>query len=355
LQFELHQYGSSAHTIHPMRLVVLSAGAMDPPVNMSTLAPALEESLASMPDATLVRPPAARLGTVRQATPAWLNAIRTVRRADMVFWLQMSSRPVMPIWGLGYVRPKARKSAFVIDAWRGSVSKIRELARVQGVRPCFIAFREAWEELSTSDRSGRFVWMPFGIDPAVFRDYGETRDVFAYWMGRRYEPLHRALVAYCEERGLMYRYSRRGGEFADPRDLGRLVSRSRYFVVTPPDLDNAARTGGYSPFVMRYLEGLAGGTRLLGVPPNPEEFDALLPRNVLTEVAPDGSDLAAVLDAEAVETHDHSVAGAQQWVHRYHTWQSRATAMYHSMNGGPTEPAWPPPRAAHAMAAGVVP
>jgi len=49
---------------------------------------------------------------------------------------------------------------------------------------------------------------------------------------------------------------------------------------------------------MRYLEGIAAETRLLGVVPRSGEFDELLPRDAILEVAPDGSDLAERLDFE---------------------------------------------------------
>src|SRR6202042_1191159 len=111
-------------------------------------------------------------------------------------------------------------------------------------------------------------------------------------MGRRTPQLHEALLRYCEERGLDYRYTRASGEFPDPRDLGALVARCRYFVVTPPDLNDPARTGGFSPLVMRYLEGLAAGARLLGTLPRSGEYEALLPTDTICQVAPDGSDLA---------------------------------------------------------------
>ena len=49
---------------------------------------------------------------------------------------------------------------------------------------------------------------------------------------------------------------------------------------------------------MRYLEGLSAGCRLLGVLPKSGEYEALLPREAILEVASDGSDLAARLDAD---------------------------------------------------------
>ena len=82
-------------------------------------------------------------------------------------------------------------------------------------------------------------------------------------MGRRHEPLHQALLAYCEARGLRYVYPKDGG--LSTEELDRLTSSAQYFVATPPDLDNPKRTGGFSPLLMRYFEGLAAGTRLLGV------------------------------------------------------------------------------------------
>src|SRR5205807_1465808 len=145
---------------------------------------------------------------------------------------------------------------------------------------------------------GAFEWLPFGVDTDVFRPRNAERDIFAYWMGRRHERLHRVLLDYCQQRGLEYRFTTVSGEFRDPSELGALVSRCRYFVVTPPDIDNPSRTGGYSPLVMRYLEGLAGGARLLGVLPKSGEFEDLLPREAICEVAPDGSDLTEKLDAD---------------------------------------------------------
>ena len=115
-------------------------------------------------------------------------------------------------------------------------------------------------------------------------------------MGRRHEPLHRALLAYCEARGLRYVYSN-DGRFST-EELGRLTSSAQYFVATPPDLDNTRRTGGFSPLVMRYFEGLAAGTRLLGVLPRSGEYEAILPTDAFCQVSPDGSDLAQRLDED---------------------------------------------------------
>ena len=205
----------------------------------------------------------------------------------------------------------------------------------QRLNPCFVAFREAYDELKRRFPRGRFEWLPFGVDTNVFRPGGGERDIFAYWMGRRHDELHDALLRYCGEHGLDYRYTRVGGEIVDPKELGALISRCRYFVVTPPDIDNPVRTGGFSPLVMRYLEGLAAGSRLLGVLPKSGEFEDLIPRNTLCEVEPDGSDLAEKLDADNHNAAGwRAVEGACELVRAEHSWRRRAQEIHERLGGG---------------------
>lgn len=51
--------------------------------------------------------------------------------------------------------------------------------------------------------------------------------------------------------------------------------------------------------MMLYFEGVASGARLLGVLPKSGEYEDLLPRSAICEVATDGSDLAEKLDTDA--------------------------------------------------------
>lgn len=314
-----------------MRLAVLSEMGMDPWINLSTFAPALEEGLARFPDVEVVRPPGLRRPGLRSAIPGWSRAVSSVRRADVVFWLQSSARPKLPVWALAYTG-RARRSALVIDPWRPSLPKIQAVARTQRLAPCFITFREAYDELSRGGGSP-FVWMPFGVDVGAFKDYGLEKDVLAFWMGRRYEPLHEALVDYAARTGLEYRFSRRPGEFPEPEDLGRMASRSRFFLVTPPDLDKASKTGGYSPLVMRYMEGLAAGAQLVGVLPRSGEYENMLPMDAIVQVAPDGTDLAEKLDAALARDDASAVRRAQADVQRLHSWAARAESIHATLVG----------------------
>src|SRR4028118_1848363 len=94
----------------------------DLPVWRSVMPP-LEERLSSREGCTVVRPPGLRQPTFRRNLPAWLSAIRTLRRTEAVFWLQMSSRPELAVWPLLYVSPYARRSAWILDAWRPRLRK----------------------------------------------------------------------------------------------------------------------------------------------------------------------------------------------------------------------------------------
>ncbi len=311
-----------------------------------TMVPPLEERLASKEDATVVRPPALRRPTFRQDLPAWLSAIRTLRRSDAVFWMQMSSSPEHQLWPLMYVNPLARRSAWVLDSWRPKLRKIGRVAAAQRLSPLFVGIREARDALAIEQPGLKVHWLPYAANGDVFRDQGLERDVFAYWMGRRSEGLDRALAAYCAERGLEYRTDRATGD-----DLARLVARARYFVVTPPDLTSVERTGGFSPLALRYFEGLAAGARLLGVLPRSGEYEDLLPLDAVVQVAPDGHDLAAALDRGV---SDEAIERAQALVHAEHRWEHRADVIYDVLTGDPDRPEpSPPERRRPAVGAGL--
>lgn len=186
----------------------------------------------------------------------------------------------------------------------------------------FIPYREAFDELVSGPGGSRYRYLPFGADTRIFRDHGLVKDIDILWMGRRDDPLHQAILDYAGRSGLTYRYRENTGFLADPKELGQLVSRARYFVTTPPD---PARSGGFSPLVMRYLEGLAAGCRLVGTLPRSGEFESFLPLDSLLQVSPDGCDFA-----QRFEQDQNNKAGweatltASKLVHQKHGWDSRA-------------------------------
>jgi hypothetical protein len=86
---------------------------------------------------------------------------------------------------------------------------------------------------------------------------------------------------------------------------------------------------------MRYLEGLAAGTRLLGVLPRSGEYEALLPTDAICQVAPDGSDLAERLQEDGGNPNaQRAVDAAGAFVRKYHSWQWRTEQIINYLANG---------------------
>ena len=314
-----------------MRLVVLSDAGTRDEVFLRNVVPPLEDSLAAMPGATLVSVggrsgPSGRPGRV----PGWLSAIRTVRRADWVFWIQYHLRPALGVWALAYARPLARRGMLAIEQWEWGIERLGRIVEAQRPGACFVLYRRSYVELRKRFPLVQWERLPTGFNSRVFHDLGLERDIYAFSMGRRYEPLHEALSLYCAERGLVYRYSRGRGDPPDLATLNELINRARYFVVTPPDLGDRSRTGRFSPITLRYLEGPGGGSRLLGVKPGDyDEYAELLPDDAIVDVAPDASNLAFALDrADADPEADVIRDEIAAHVHAHHTWRHRAETIH---------------------------
>ena len=310
-------------------LGLLSNSALNPSVYWRMLLPPLFSGLAVHPGVRIIAPPP----LAWQLRSEWREVRSQVKDCDALFWIQLAARPNPPIHLASYMNLHARRSNFVIDAWRPSLTKIGLAATLERLDPCFIAYREAKDQLEQRFPLAKFVWLPAAAHSGIFYPRKEEKSIFAFWMGRRYEPLHRALWAYCEAHGLQYVYSRDVGLSAE--ELGRLTSSAQYFITTPPDLDNPERTGGFSPLVMRYFEGLAAGTQLLGVLPRSGEYEALLPKDAFCEVAPDGSDLAQRLDEDRSDRNSQRAGeAAAAFVREHHSWRRRAEQVFDHLAHG---------------------
>ena len=250
-----------------MRLVVLSGRHIAPHMGSRNFVPPLEDALASFPEATLVLPPPLHRALIAGKRPAWLNVVRTVRKAEAVFWLQMHLRPVAPVWAAAYIQPLARRGTLAADAWQPTIENLGRILTAQRLFAAWVHYTQAYECLRARFPAIRLSWLRLGFNQNTFRDLEIERDIYALWIGRRSEQLHQALIEHCTERGLVYRYSRHGNDPATTDELNELISRARYFLVTPPNLSDAARTGSFAPLTMRYIEGPAAGSRSLGVAP----------------------------------------------------------------------------------------
>jgi len=312
-----------------MELGLISNSALNPSVYWTTLLPPLFSGLAAQPGVRTIAPPP--LSWERRSE--WREVRAQVKDCDALFWIQLATRPTGPIHLASYLNLGARRSNFILDAWKPSLTKIGLVATVERLDPCFVAYRESMEELKRRFPLAKFVWLPFGAHTDVFYPRKEEKSIFAFWLGRRYEPLHQALLAYCKARGLRYVYPQ--GEGLPAEEIGRLTSSAQYYVATPPDLDDPKRTGGFSPLVMRYFEGLAAGTRLLGVLPRSGEYESILPTDAFCQVSPDGSDLAKRLDEDRSNPNNQrAVDAAGVFVREHHSWRRRAEQVFDHLATG---------------------
>lgn len=312
-----------------MKLVYLSNRHLQHEVYWRNMTPALERSLSAIEDVTVLAPPPLRRPTFRADRPAWLAAIRVVRQADAVLWMQLHLRPPLPIWGLAYARPLTVRTMIVLDAWRQHLDNLALVVKRQHIRRCYVWYREAADALAERYPQLGFSWLPVCVDTDVFRDLGLERDIDFFWIGRRDEALHEALLAYCARRGLSYRYSKHEHDPPTREELSQLAARTRYFVATPPNLTNAERTGGFSPLTPRYLEGPAAGARVIGIPCLESDLEYYLPGGGFIRCAPDGSDLAEVLEAAESDPdwELHRTRTRDRVVHE-HSWEQRACHIY---------------------------
>ncbi len=280
----------------------------------------------------IVEPPAIGWGQ----GAAWKAVRSEIKLCDTLFWLQLSARPIASIHLAGLSRLGARRANFVIDAWKPAVGKIGMAATIERLNPCFVAYLEATTELKRRFPLGKFVWLPLAVRTEIFYPRKEGKPNFAFYMGRRHEPLHQALLKYCEERNLKYFYS---DKFLVGDELGQAASSAQYFVVSPREILDPKTKTSFSPLPQRYFEGLAAGTRLLGPIPTSGEYDALLPIDATCEVSLDGSDLAERLDRDRQNPgNQRAVDAAAALVREHHSWRRRGQQIYQYLqHGGPLD------------------
>ena len=135
--------------------------------------------------------------------------------------------------------------------------------------------------------------------------------------------------SYCAKRGLSYRYSIHEHDPPTREELSDLVSRTRYFIATPPNLTNPERTGGFAPLVPRYLEGPAAGARVMGVPCLKSDLEHYLPAGGFIRCSPERirprrragcPESDPDWEAQRVSTRDRVV--------REHSWERRGREIY---------------------------
>jgi hypothetical protein len=173
------------------------------------------------------------------------------------------------------------KVCFIFEVWAGIIHRYEHLLRL------LESFDHVFIEFDSSVQPGQeIIGAPcHQLSPAPdvlrFTPYPNppTRSIDVYSIGRRVETMHKSLVRMAREREMFYIYDTIPGGCMKPKDhrehrdlYGNLAKRSRYFVTYPAKVDNKAETCGVSEPGMRFYEGIASGTVLVGEPPTCEVF-----------------------------------------------------------------------------------
>ncbi len=120
-------------------------------------------------------------------------------------------------------------------------------------------------------------------------------------LGRRSPITHKALIELANQEDFFYIYDTiRNLYFIDYKEhrnlYSNLVKRSSYFIVNKAKFDCFNETGGQEELGARFFEGAAGGTVMLGTPPNCEAYNKYFDwSDAVIHIPYDAADIADVL------------------------------------------------------------
>ena len=122
-------------------------------------------------------------------------------------------------------------------------------------------------------------FLPEGIDAIKFCPYPNppNRLIDVYFMGRRWQRTHQDLMELAKEKKIFYLYdtvnSFKTSNHQEHRDLlSNILQRTQYFIVSPAKFNEPKETQGNFEIPMRFYEGAASGTVMLGEFPDKNEL-----------------------------------------------------------------------------------
>jgi len=148
-------------------------------------------------------------------------------------------------------------------------------------------------------------WVPAGVDAIQFSPYPDfpCRVIDIYSMGRIWEDVHQTFRKYAMNNKLFYIYDTFHASLAkvknyrEHRELYAIMAkRSKYYFVSPAKMNTPWETQGQVEIGMRYYEGLAAGTVMIGQAPDCISFKETFNwPDAVIEIKPEGSDAYDVL------------------------------------------------------------
>jgi Glycosyl transferases group 1 len=209
---------------------------------------------------------------------------------------------------LHHWRKRCRKAVcLILELWRPGIERYaRYLSVLEQFDHVFIGNRVSVEPLAKRLKVP-CSYLPPGIEAQALSPYPNPpeRVIDCYSFGRRSPGVHAALLEMAERTRLTYVYdtldANRVHDYREHRRLvANLCKRSRYcFAFRLNDnAERARKTGGEDGLALRFFEGAAAGTVLLGSKPRCAEHDECFdwPDSTIN-IAFDGSDVRDVIAA----------------------------------------------------------
>ena len=151
---------------------------------------------------------------------------------------------------------------YVADAWEPRLDYFSSLIHQYDINAVLCSYQESTNILSNDHEN--IYWLPQGIDPSLWRDYGLDKEHTAIQFGRKNPTLHKIA---SEKFGESYVHEYISGD----RNLARQINKSRFCLVSPRILQDPDHTGDISPVTLRFYQALACKSMPAGF--KPREFD----------------------------------------------------------------------------------
>jgi hypothetical protein len=227
---------------------------------------------------------------------------------------------------------------WIDELWAAEVPGLKPfLSAIDRFEHVVVGYHGAVGALSTIlGRQCQFV--PTAVDALRFTPYPDPpmKVIDVYSMGRRLDEQHRAILRAVAKNKMFYLYDTLAASDAEVHNarehremLAGIVKRSRFFVVAPGKVDLPEETMSQVEVGLRYYEGAAAGTVMVGQAPDCEAFRTMFdwPDAVVTS-RPDGSDVAEVLSRLTEQPERITEIGRRNareallrhdWVYRWET------------------------------------
>jgi hypothetical protein len=248
---------------------------------------------------------------VRQGVPAVINDGPITRFVGKVLKNLKVQGSIYHVAGDAYILPMMGPQTFrafpqglvselvpyIFDCWPAAYDEWERFFRTHRIRTAFISARQSAERMKAQIPRLNAIWMPEAIDPRPYNGAVplSERRIDLLELGRRSEVFHDRITKHCVRRGLNHAYQRSPTDlvFAGRSEFLAGMAQAKILACFPSSMTHPDRSGDVETLTLRYLEGIASGSILLGR--CPDELRTLFGYDPV--VAADLDDPGAQLDA----------------------------------------------------------